>query len=187
MSVLFKILYIILASVFVFYVLLPNPSFPEPLPYSLQSSEPADVETSLRRGYYTDLSREEVLKYYQGQLKKSAFFNIYLPTYRLNYPPEEAQVIIRDQTRSTFLEEIVHPFRESFYINGFEPNEPQNIIEVDGKIWRQKIIVRFVPSNTFARLPIILISLVLLWIVTKQFVFAVGELLNPKFNHNEKK
>lgn len=182
MRVLIKGLSIILTSYLLFYVLLPNPGFPEPPANSLQSNEPADVETSLRRGYYTNLSREEVLKYYQGQLKKSAFLNISLPTYRLNYPPEEAQVIIRDQTKSTFLEEIVHPLRESFYINGYEPKEPQNIIEVDGKIWRQKIIVRYIPSNTLARLSVILISMVLTWIVTKQFVIAVQELVNPKYS-----
>lgn len=182
MRVLVKVIYIILTSYLLFYVLLPNPGFPEPPTNSLQSNEPADVETSLRRGYYTDLSREEVLKYYQDQLEKSAFLNISLPTYRLNYPPEEAQVLIRDQTKSTFLEEIVHPLRESFYINGYEPKEPQNIIEVDGKIWRQKIIVRYIPSNTLARLSLILISMVLIWIVTKQFVIAARELVNSKYS-----
>lgn len=180
MRVLIKGLYIILASFLFFYVLLPNPSFPDSPDNSLQSNEPADVETSLRRGYYTDLSREEVLKYYQNQLEKSAFLNVYLPTYRLNYPPEEAQVIIRDQTKSTFLEEIVHPFRETFYINGYEPREPQNIIKVNGKIWRQKIIIRYVSSNTIARLSIILISMVLIWNVSSQFVFAARELIKTK-------
>ena len=182
MRVITKGLYIILASFLFFYALLPNPSFPEPPANSFQSNEPADVETGLRRGYYTDLSREEVLKYYQDQLEKSAFLNIPLPTYRLNYPPEEAQVIIRDQTKSTFLEEIVHPFRESFYINGYEPKEPQNIIEVDGKIWKQKVIVKFVPSNTLARLSIIFITMVLIWVIVDQFMIVAQEFLNPKYS-----
>ena len=170
MRVLIKGLYIILASFLFIYVLLPSPSFPEPPAGSLQSNEPADVETSLRRGYYTDLSREEVLKYYQNQLEKSEFLNVRLPTYRLNYPPEEAQVIIRDQTKSTFLEEIVHPFRESFYINGYEPKEPQNIIEVDGKIWRQKITIKYVPSSGWLRLSIYLFALVLLGLTIRELV-----------------
>ena len=182
MRVITKGLYIILASFLFFYVLLPNPSFPEPPANSFQSNEPADVETGLRRGYYTDLSREEILKYYQDQLGKSAFLNISLPTYRLNYPPEEDQFIIRDQTKSTFLEEIVHPFRESFYINGYEPKEPQNIIEVDGKIWKQKVIVKFVPSNTLLRVFISLITMVLIWVVAERFVIAVRELVNPKYS-----
>lgn len=75
-----------------------------------------------------------------------------MPTYRLNYPPEEAQTLIRDQARSTFLEEIVHPFRESIFVNGFEPTRPQDAIFVEGRAWRQKIIVRFVPSVTLIRL-----------------------------------
>jgi len=78
--------------------------------------------------------------------------------YRLNYPPEEAKTLIRDQTRSTFLEEIVHPLRESLYINGFDPKDPKDAIEIEGKPWRQKIIVRYVPSNTLTRVLVVVLS-----------------------------
>jgi len=151
MKALFKILFVVSSLVFIFYLLLPTPSFPEPPPDALQSDEPADLEDPLRRGYFTDLSRQEVLEHYQKEFNKSPLGNFSLPTYRLNYPPEEAQTRIRDQTRSTFLEEIVHPFRESLFINGFEPKFDKDVILIEDKIWRQKIIVKYVQSRTFIR------------------------------------
>jgi hypothetical protein len=84
----------------------------------------------------------------------------------LNYPPEEAQTIIRDQTRSTFLEELVHPFRESIYINGFEPKTEKDTINIEGRTWRQKIIIRYVPSLTIIRVIVVGLTFVLvLWLV----------------------
>lgn len=149
---LIKILLVGLSFVFILYLLLPNPDFPKPPADALQSDEPADTETPLRRAYFTNYTRDEVMSNYKNQLTKSSFLGIPLPTYRLNYPPEEARTIIRDQTRSTFLEEIVHPFRESVFINGFEPKDPKDAIEIKGMSWRQKIIVRYVPSNIWVRL-----------------------------------
>ncbi len=140
-----KVLRIIIALIFFalfVYVLFPNPKFPDPPPGALQSKEPGDSENlSVRRAYFTNLTREEVMKYYQNEFKG----------YRLNYPPEEAATIIRDQTRSTFLEEIVHPFRESFYINGFEPKNAKDAIEIEGLPWRQKITVKYIQSNVLLR------------------------------------
>lgn len=141
---LIRIVFLFFFSLLLFYLFLPTPGFPEPPSGFKQSFEPADVETPLRRGYYTDMTRAEVMDYYQSQ-----FWG-----YRLNYPPEEAQTIIRDQTKATFLQEIVHPFRESVFINGFEPSEPQYQLLIDGKVWRQKIIVRYVPSSLWARLTV---------------------------------
>lgn len=152
MKIIVKIVYILSSFVFLFYLWLPNPDFPEPTLDSLQSKEPADTETYLRRAYFTNFSRAEVLSNYQEQFKKSPFNDILLPTYRLNYPPEEAQTIIRDQSKSTFLEEIAHPFRESVFVNGFEPKEEKDTIFIEGLNWRQKITVRFVPSNRWVRL-----------------------------------
>jgi hypothetical protein len=147
-----RALVLVFLGLFIFYLFLPTPDFPEPPSGFKQSFEPADVETPLRRGYYTDITREEVMDYYQSQ-----FWG-----YRLNYPPEEAQTIIRDQTKSTFLEEIVHPFRESLFINGFEPSEPQYKAVIEGREWRQKIIIRYVPSSLWARL--VVAAGVVLWI-----------------------
>jgi hypothetical protein len=136
----------------VYYLALPAPQFPDPPSDVIRSGEPADIEDDLRRAYFTNLDRQEVMTWYQYRFDKSDYKIARFFSYRLNYPPENAQIIIRDQTRSTFLEEIVHPFRESIYINGFEPNLPNEVIFVEGKDWRQKIIVKYIPGSLIGRL-----------------------------------
>lgn len=160
-----SILYIVFSALFLWYLALPNPDFPVPPPGALQSKEPADSETPFRRAYFTNLTREEVINHYKKEFNKG--FTIYTP--RLNYPPEMAASIIRDQTRSTFLEEIVHPFRESIYINGFEPKESKDAINIEGLPWRQKIIIRFVPSSTIIRIVVSLVSLVSMAILMREY------------------
>ncbi|PIP57424.1 hypothetical protein COX03_03215 [Candidatus Woesebacteria bacterium CG22_combo_CG10-13_8_21_14_all_39_10] len=144
-----RIIIVLIFSVLFVYALLPNPKFPNPPEGALQSEEPGDVENlSLRRAYYTNLTREEVMKHYQNEFKG----------YRLNYPSEEAIIIIRDQTKSTFLEEIVHPFRESFYVNGFEPKSAEYAIIKAGQPWRQKITVKYVASNIIIRSSVMMLT-----------------------------
>lgn len=176
----FKIFFTLFSFLFVFYLLLPNPGFPLPPPDALQSNEPADTETPLRRAYFTNYTREEVMNHYQSQLTRSSFWGIPLPTYRLNYPPEEAKTIIRDQTRSTFLEEIVHPFRESVFVNGFDPVRPQDAIFIGGRDWRQKITIRYVPSKPAARIAIALATLGLMALVIKEWLVSAKEFLKKK-------
>ena len=74
----FKKLLIILLSTFSIllfvYIFPKSPEFPPQLPNSVQSFEPADVETPLRRGYYTNLSRQEVLEHYEKEFNKGFFY-----------------------------------------------------------------------------------------------------------------
>lgn len=132
------------------YVIIPEPKFPNPPPGAAQSLEKADTESSLRRAYFTDFTREQLLTYYQGEFANSGW-GISYPSYKLNYPPEDAQTLIRDQTRSTFLEEIVHPLRESLFVNGFEPKVAKDEVWYKGIHYRQKIIIKYVPSNIVVR------------------------------------
>ncbi|MEK7188852.1 MAG: hypothetical protein AAB685_03305 [Patescibacteria group bacterium] len=111
----------------------------------------ADTETPYRRAYFTNFSREEVISHYQREFSKISF-GIQLPALRLNYPPEDSQTLIRDQTRSTFLEEIVHPLRESLFINGFKPKFAKDEIWYKGVHYEQKITVKYVPSSLYIRL-----------------------------------
>ncbi|MCS7091823.1 MAG: hypothetical protein NZM26_00515, partial [Patescibacteria group bacterium] len=164
-----KYLYIFFSFCFVFYALLSIPSFPPPARDFLQSEEPADVETPLRKAYFTNLTRAEVIEHY-NQVYKNKFFGFSFPNVRLNYPPEEAQTIIRDQTRSTFLEELVHPLRSSLYINGFEPKEEKDKIIVNGQDWRQKVTVRYVPSPAPARVIVALIIIAFVPLLTNMLV-----------------
>ena len=170
MSKLTSLIFILLAIIFIFYALLPTPDFPNPPTDAIVSTEPADIETISRRAYFTDYSREEVMAHYIKQFEKSTFNGIGLPTYRLNYPPEEAFTLIRDQTSSTFLEEIVHPFRESLFINGFEPADQTSSIIIEGKKWRQKITVRFVDSNFVTRIILTFLSVFLILLVGRQWI-----------------
>lgn len=141
------------------YLLLPSSSFPKPPPDAVQSLEDADIETPLRRAYFTNYNRQEVLAHYQKQFRG----------YRLNYPPEDAQVLIRDQARSSYLEEILHPFRESVFINGFIPKEAKDDIWYKGRHFEQKITVRYAPSSLLVRIPVILLSLSLFAILIKEW------------------
>lgn len=150
-KLIFSLIFALFLLVGVRYLLIPNPPFPSPPPDALQSREPADTETPLRRAYFTDYTRDQVIKHYEAQWQ-------YLPTLNLNYPPEEAQVIIRDQTRSTYLEELVHPMRESLFINGFEPQKQKDDIWINKRHFAQKITVRFVPSPLLARLIVFVLA-----------------------------
>jgi hypothetical protein len=163
-----KTLYITIFAIFLIYLLLPNTSFPIKLEDSLQSDEPADTETKLRRAYFTNNDRSGVLKHYQEEFRIH-----FIPNYRLNYPPEEAQVFIRDQTRSTYLEEIVYPFRESLFVNGFEPKTEKDTIIINNLHWEQKVIVRHIPSNRFARVVIGVLIAVLGWYILLQWIEVV--------------
>lgn len=157
-----KILFTLVSLVFVAYLFIPGPPFPDPPADSLQSGEPADTESPNRRAYFTNLTRQEVLSHYKEQFGS-------LPTYRLNYPPEDARFLIRDLTRSTFLEEIVHPFRESVFVNGFEPKDAKDAIEIKGLSFRQKIIVKYVPSNSAVRLVIAAFTLIAIWALAGEY------------------
>lgn len=165
----FKFIYILVSLSLVVYVSLPSPDFPSPLPDSLQSNETGDTEDPLRRAYFTNYSREEVILHYKQEFENKDVFGITFPTLRLNYPPEEAQVIIRDQTRSVFLEELIHPFRESFYINGFRAEAEKDTIVINDKVWEYKITVKYVPSLLWARVTVTIITLVLGWAVIENW------------------
>jgi len=176
MKRLVKYVYFLFPITLLVYVLLPNPDFPEPPPDSVQSGELADTETPFRRAYFTDFTRNEVLEHYQAQFRKSELLGIPLPVFRLNYPPEESQTLIRDQTRSTFLEEIVHPGRESLFVNGFEPKDPKDDVWYKGVDYRQKIIIKFVPSNTLLRVSVAGFTLAAVWLLLGEWSFALEDL-----------
>jgi hypothetical protein len=170
MSKILKIIFILFCVVGLVYLALPNYDFPLPPPDALQSKELGDTEDlTVRRAYFTNYTRAEVLNWYKNQFSKSKILDINLPTLLLNYPPEDSQTIIRDQTRSTYLQEVVHPFRESVYINGFEPKEKKDDIFIEGRDWKQKIIIRFVPSSPWMRIGIFVATAILMAIIYKSW------------------
>lgn len=162
MTLLFKIVYFAVCCIVLLYVLYPTRGFPVPPEGAVQSREPADTETTLRRAYFVNMNRSQIMMHYINEMG-------YLPSVRLNYPPEEAQTLIRDQTRSTYLEEIVHPLRESVYVNGFEPKDEKDAILIDDVSYEQKITVRYVPSGVLERVFFVLIASLLGYAIAVRF------------------
>jgi len=158
---------IVLAIIWIFcaiYLLYPDSKFPQDLPNSLKSIEPADTETSNRQAYFTNMTREQIMDFYIRNFTG-------VLSYRLNYPHEEAVTLIRDQIQSSFLEEIVHFGKQSLYINGFVPTKPTEQININGVHYTTKITVRHVPSGYITRLT----TLLLLSLVTLSLVKAYGK------------
>lgn len=123
-----------------FYLLLPPPSDLPDLPDSLRSTLPGDtVQIPGVSAYFTDLDRQTVISFYEENFSRSSFLGIKFPTFRLNHPPERARQIYVDTMRSYYLEEVIHPFRESLYINGFEWEK--DVFTVPGKRIKNKLMV----------------------------------------------
>ncbi len=117
------------------------------------------------------MDRSQVLAWYEKQINHSNFLGIRMPTLLLNFPPEEAQTLIRDQTGSTYLQQFVHPFRESWYVNGSET--PAGSLKphffVEGKYWNEKIIIRYIPTNIWIREGIFIATAIVMVIIYKAF------------------
>lgn len=163
-----NIIFFVFCVILLVYVSFPPPEFPTPPEAALQSNEPGDMESSLRRAYYTNLTRQEVIAHYESQFNQMNF----VPTLRLNYPPEEAQVVIRDQTKSTYLEELVHPMRESLYISGFEAKNTIYELNSGGELWEQKITVKYVPSSIYWRILVVVLTLASIYLLVRQYQYV---------------
>lgn len=161
---------------FLLYLLIPSPAEPPPLPDSRKSTEPGDtIEIPGLFAYYTNMSRQDTISFYRKYFSQSKLFGIPLLTYRLNHPPEYVWEVIRDTIHSSFLEELVHPFRESLYINGYEPeNDPFNKtgqkyanFSFDNKEYSMKVIVYRKGSNSLIRLGVFSFALFCFWLILK--------------------
>lgn len=167
-KILTRIIYLLLV-LFILYLLLPSPKDPPSLPNSVKSTEPLDTwQKKDIFAYYTNMSRKEVIEFYQQYYSNSKLFNIPLITYRLNHPPEYAREVIIDTIPSSFFEEIIHPFREAWFLNGYEPeNDPFNSTgtkfgkhKIDGKEYSLKITVYKKGSSQISRTLIFLAVLI---------------------------
>ena len=79
----------------VIYLSLPTPALPD-LRDSGRSDEPGDTwQNPDQKGFYSDLTRAEVLSDIQSK-SLIKFFSWTIPPCRLNYPPEEAFPLVRD-------------------------------------------------------------------------------------------
>ncbi|MBU1117941.1 hypothetical protein KKD37_03165 [Patescibacteria group bacterium] len=136
------------------YLFIPTPSLKD-LPNSVKSTEPGDtVQLKNVAGYYTNLSRTEVMNFYRSIYFAPLFV-------RLNHPPELSKTIFKDTMQSYYLEEFYLPFKESLYINGYEwendvftapEKRVKNKLIYENKEYRSKITIRTIPTSIFQRL-----------------------------------
>ncbi len=161
-----KLKYLIVGVIYILglvYLTLPSPIYPELSPAE-RSDEPGDTwQHPDQKGFYTNLLRADVISQMQSQFSIK-FLGFTLPSYRLNYPPEEAFAMVRDQLKSYYLEEIVYPFRESLFVNGWEPthapnyitNLPEGVPDISfrGVPFMSKVTLKPTYSNVYARVAI---------------------------------
>ncbi len=165
----------------IIYLVMPSPPLP-PLPDSRISHEPGDtVEIPGVSAYYTNLSRQEVISFYRENFTKSRLWKLPLWTILLNHPPEYVSTAIRDTVNSTFLYELVHPLRDSLIINGWSPEEDrrytenEKLIRIGKESYKQKITLRYLPSNIFLRVLIFSVGLWLFYYLWYKFLLIVAK------------
>jgi hypothetical protein len=156
----------ILAAIFLLgllYVLPPGPSsrsqIPD-LPGSVKSVEPGDTtQNPNNAGYYSDHRRNFITAFYYSAFRNLDPIGKLIPPIKLNYPPEDAFIYVRDQEKSTFLEEYIYPLRETIFVNGFEPlvkngraiSHDADFVIADGKYYNSKTVIRIYPSSLASR------------------------------------
>ncbi len=178
-------IFLIFCVVFLIYMVLPGPDsindFPA-LPDSTKSTLEGDtIQVPNVAGYFSNNYRSFVIPFYKDSFQKKGYF--FFPPLRLNYPPEHAFTAIKDQTHSTYLEELYYPFRESLFVNGLEPYYEDGTprykggspFEVETAQFQTKVTLRYYPSTLLSRLLTwfgICISIFMLWNLSKRIILG---------------
>jgi len=171
-----RLLFFSLGFLFSLYLIIPGPRLPPPdLPDSLKSDLPGDtVQIPNVSAYFTDKEREEVISFYRNYFSRSSFLNIPLPAIKFNHPPERAKEIVVDTIQTYYLEELVHPLRESLFINGFnwqkdvftpEAAKKKNKIIAGNRVWQSKVTLKWFSSSLLFRLLVFWTAWILIWVV----------------------
>lgn len=183
---LFFVFFIILGTL---YLVLPAPKeFPD-LPNAVKSIEPGDtIQIANVSAYYTDMPRKEVVDFYFRYFSRSPFLNIPLISYKLNHPPERIREVLRDTQQSTYVEEIVHPLRESVFVNGFEwNNDPftppkqriKNVLIVNGRTYQFKVTLFYQESEVWQRLIVFYLILFCSYQLIKNYMRFLRRIVTP--------
>lgn len=169
------------------YLVWPGPSsignIP-PLPESLRSNEPGDT-TQVKNitAYFSNLRRKDVTNFYGSQFGYLNILGFKIPPIKLNHPPEEAFTFVRDQQPSTYLEQYLYPFRDSLFVNGFEPydldgkayREGATKIFIEGSFYDTKTTLRYYESSVTLRVFIYILVWIGFILLLKLFKKAIGE------------
>lgn len=178
-----NLVFVIFALLLLSYLLLPGPTSIEDFP-TLPNSSKSTLEGDTIQlpnvvAYFSNNYRDFATQlYYQGYKNQHL---IPFPPLRLNYPPEFAYIAIKDQTHSTYLEEMVYPLRGSLFVNGLEPfdrnGQPryEGAVKFDneGVINNTKVTLRFYPAPVWARLTVwlgIILSIALIWKLGRKII-----------------
>lgn len=174
--ILFLIVFNILAFI---YLIGSTPNLPD-LENSVKSNLPGDTtQISNVSGYYTNLSREQVIGFYKKNYP--GLFRI-----NLNHPPEKAKEIIVDTIPSYYLEEFVLPFKESLYINGFEWEK--DVFTKPEKRIKNKIYYQdqeYSAKITIRRFPVPILNRLLVFYLTEISIIIAFFVYKKKFFKNE--
>ncbi|MCL5409227.1 MAG: hypothetical protein M1607_00020 [Patescibacteria group bacterium] len=159
-----KIIFGLLSLLLLVYMLVPGPSsindYPA-LPNAFQSTLSGDTwQVPNVKAYFSDNYRDFVVPFYQQAYQQDSWLP--LPPFRLNYPPEFAYTAIKDQTQSTYLEELVYPLKGSLFVNGLEPLYEDGTPKYWGAIkfveggqeYATKVTLRYYPSPWWARMSV---------------------------------
>lgn len=157
-----NLIFIIFNLLVIAYLAYPLPKTPD-LYHSIKSTEPGDT-TQLKnvKAFYNNLQRADVIDFYVKNYQNKHPLAI-----KLNHPPEKAKTIIKDTIQTYYLEEIIIPFKQSLFINGFnwqkdvftkESDRPQNKMTIDGIDYTTKITLKTYTSNILASYLIILLG-----------------------------
>lgn len=157
-----KKIFIICSGLLLIYMLWPGPSkisdF-EALPNSYKSQLEGDtIQIPNVSAYFSNNYRDFVTSFYSSNYQQKTLSPF--PPMRLNYPPEFSWNVIKRHTDSTYLEELVYPLRDSLYINGFEPFNPDGTprfwgaaqFDTFGHKWDTKVTLRFYPTPIWVRI-----------------------------------
>lgn len=156
-----RYLYIGFCLLLLLYMILPGPtkiSDFTPLPDSDKSVLEGDtIQIPNVAAYFSNNYRSFVVPFYSSNYQQKTLLPF--PPLKLNHPPEFSWNVIKRHTDSTFLEELVYPLRDSFYVNGFEPFYENGTPKFWGaiklnqreKYWYTKTTLRFYPSTIFIR------------------------------------
>lgn len=129
------------------------------LPSSTKSTLEGDtIQIPNVSAYFSNNFRKFVVPFYVANFQQDAHFPI--PPIRLNHPPEYSWKVIKVNTDSTYLEELIYPLKSSLYVNGFEPFYEDGSpkfwgsvkFEEGGQSYFTKTTLRFYPSSLPVRM-----------------------------------
>ncbi len=152
-----------------------------PLPNSRKSDEPGDTtQNPNNSAYYSYLRRSDITSFYKKYYEQLSIFGFKIPAVKLNHPPEYAYQYVKDQTVSTFLEEYTYPFRDSIFVNGYEPKVWHKIrkeengfytdtIHINGNFYDSKTTLRYYPSHSASRVIVYTATWIFIFLLFKVF------------------